>query len=295
MTPHIPGYELLHPILMRNGWGSDVYRARRAGSDTVVLVKVYGPHVAESEQARQRFHSNCTALARLSHPNIVRLHDHGDAGERFYVCTEYLEGGNLLDRLRLGGPLAPQTAAYSFALLADALQYLHAEDIVHRNLNLDHVVFSASGMPKLTGFRLIDPVLPLDAPGPVLGTPRYMAPEQLRGLEARPATDVWGLGAVLYEALTGRAPFSGNAIIDLLLQIIEAAPQRPRQVRPEIPTVLELICLKCLEKEPERRYRSAKDLADDLRAFLEDRPTEAGRPVAERRRSFWQRLFAWGR
>jgi eukaryotic-like serine/threonine-protein kinase len=295
MTPHIPGYELLQPILMRNGWGSEVYRARHVGSDTVVLVKVYGPHAAEDEQARQRFHSNCTALARLSHPNIVSLHDHGDADERFYVCTEYLEGGNLLDRLRLGGPLAPRTAAHLFALLADALQYLHGEGIVHRNLNLDHVVFSASGMPKLTGFRLIDPIVAPHIPGPVLGTPRYMAPEALRGLEARPGTDVWGLGAVLYEALTGRVPFSGHAMIDLLLQIIEVAPQRPRQVRPEIPTILELICLKCLEKEPERRYRSAKDLADDLRAFLEGRPTEAGRPVAERRRSFWQRLFPWGR
>ena len=228
------------------------------------------------------------AAAGLDHPNIVPVYEAGEAGPICYIATAYCPGPTLRDWLRgRTEPVPFAEAAALVAALADAVGHAHARGIVHRDLkpaNVARWAVEPNGEPKITDFGLakLDSSWPTDEPvtrsGVVLGTPSYMAPEQAEGAKAvGPATDVYALGAILYELLTGRPPFVGESDLDTLRQAGSQDPVPPSRLRPRLPRDLETVCLKCLEKDPRRRYATGAELAADLRRFL------AGQPVTARR------------
>jgi WD40 repeat protein len=303
----VPGYEILGE-LGRGGMGV-VYRARQTGLNRLIALKMIlaGPHAAARDLAR--FRAEAEALARLQHPHIVQIHEVGEHDDRPYVALEYVEGGTLAQRLS-GTPVPPREAAELIETLARAVHYAHQRGVLHRDLKPANVLLSFSGRsqggacPVLACERPLDGCVPkiadfglakrLDAgPGPtrsgvVLGTPSYMAPEQVacNGAAVGPAVDIYALGAILYELLTGRPPFKAATPLDTLWQVAWDDPVSVRRLQPQVPRDLETVCLKCLEKDPRKRYPTAQDLADDLRRFLAHRPVRAHRigPVGWLRR-----------
>jgi eukaryotic-like serine/threonine-protein kinase len=236
------------------------------------------------------------AAAQLQHPNIVAIHDVDEKDGRVFIVLEYVEGRSLDQKLRGEGPLAPNEAARLVADLASATHHAHESGIVHRDLKPSNILLDRNGTPKITDFGLAKLMLDRDIAqgdislteaGQIVGTPAYMSPEQARGETDRigPATDIFSLGAILYELLTGQAPFRGESVAQTLANLIERIPASLREVRPGIPRQLEAICMKCLEKLPERRYASAADLAGDLEGFL------AGKPIKARAPGLWERLY----
>jgi formylglycine-generating enzyme required for sulfatase activity len=275
----VSGYEILGE-LGRGGMGV-VYKARHVGLNRLVALKMVlaGGHAGPDELAR--FRGEAEAVARLKHPNVVQVYDVGESGGLPYFSLEYVEGGSL-DRKLAGTPLPPNEAAALVETLARALAAAHAAGLVHRDLKPANILLTPDGTPKVTDFGLAKK---LDSAGPtatgaVMGTPSYMAPEQAGGKskEIGPATDVYALGAILYECLTGRPPFKAATPLDTILQVVSDEPVPPRQLNARVPVDLETVCLKCLQKEPGRRYAGAEALADDLRRFGEGRPVVA-RPV----------------
>jgi tetratricopeptide (TPR) repeat protein len=295
--PAPAGYEI-DAELGRGGAGV-VYRARQVRLNRVVALKVVrgGPHAGADELAR--FRAEAEAQARLQHPHIVQIFEVNEAGGYPYFALEYMDGGSLAQRLG-GTPQPAAAAARLVETLARAVHHAHQRGLVHRDLKPANVLLAADGTPKISDFglakRLPGPAAPPGEAGPtrtgdVLGTPSYMAPEQAAGKAraAGPAADVYALGAILYEALTGRPPFLGESSVDTLLQVLSQEPVPPRRLQPKVPRDLETICLKCLRKEPARRYASAEALADDLQRFLAQRPIRA-RPVGGA-----ERLWRWCR
>ncbi len=315
--PDVPGYELLGE-LGRGGMGV-VYRARQKGLNRLVALKMVlaGEYAGAGE--RGRFRSEAEAVARLQHPNIVQIHEVGEAGGRPFFALEFVAGGSLADRLG-GQPQPAWPAAGLVETLARAVHHAHERGIVHRDLKPANILLQlsdckfkildlpeeafASGksrilnlqseIPKVTDFGLakrLDGATGPTQTGAVLGTPSYMAPEQAegRGREVGPATDVYALGAILYELLTGRPPFKAETAYDTILQVVRQDPVPPRLLRPNLPRDLETICLKCLRKEPPRRYASALALADDLRRF------QAGEPIQARPVGLAERAGRWCR
>jgi serine/threonine protein kinase len=241
---------------------------------------------AEAEQIA-RFREEAKALARLQHPNIVQIYEVGEQNGHPFLSLELVEGGSLAEQLR-GTPLPPARAAQLVETLARAVHAAHQQGVIHRDLKPANILLAppsfmtghAGGMegwvPKITDFGLAkkrDDSPGLTLSGAVMGTPAYMAPEQAAGRsrEIGPASDTYALGVILYELLTGRAPFQGTTM-EILDQVRHVPPPLPRRIEPEIPANLETICLKCLEKEPGKRYSSASALAADLRRFLENKP-----------------------
>jgi serine/threonine protein kinase/Flp pilus assembly protein TadD len=280
--PAVPGYEILRE-LGRGGMGV-VYLARQAGLRRLVALKMIlaGGHAGEA--ARARFRTEAEAVARLQDPHIVTVHEVGEHQGLPYLCLEYLEGGSLARRLD-GTPLPARPAAQLVGALARAADYAHCRGVVHRDLKPANVLLAADGTPKLTDFglaKLLDEANGPTGTGDVLGTPSYMAPEQTGqgGQPVGPAADVYALGAILYELLTGRPPFKGATALDTVFQVVHQEPVPPRRLQPKVPRDLETVCLKCLAKEPAKRYASAGALADDLGRFLQDRPTQA-RPAGK--------------
>jgi hypothetical protein len=296
---------------------SIVYRARHLALKRTVALKMLAvghPHSAE----RARFRAEAEAVARLQHPNIVQIHEVGEADGRPFIALEYLAGGSLAERLA-GQPLPPRDAARLVAALAGAMHLAHSRNLVHRDLKPGNVLLQkeeggrrmdeqrqdpsadssfilhpSSFVPKVTDFGL---VRQLDADsgqtiaGAVMGTPSYMAPEQAEGRAhaAGPAADVYALGAILYECLTGRPPFTGATPLETLEQVRSREPAAPSSRNRQTPRDLETICLKCLRKQPERRYSSAQELADDLGRFVRGEPV-AARPVGRLERvAKWMR------
>jgi serine/threonine protein kinase len=266
----IAGYEILGE-LGRGGMGV-VYRARQVKLNRLVALKMIlaGGHAGQDDLAR--FRAEAEAVARLSHSNIVQIHEVGEYDGLPFFSLELCTGGSLEKKLR-GSPLPPDEAARLVEVLAGAVQAAHDKGIVHRDLKPANVLLAEDGTPKVTDFglaRKLDDAAGPTATGAVLGTPAYMSPEQAAGRsrEVGPAADVYALGAILYECLTGRPPFKGPTPLDTVLQVLECEPAPPRLVNPNVPRDLETICLKCLEKEPSRRYGSAADLAADLQRFL---------------------------
>ncbi|HVS40313.1 MAG TPA: serine/threonine-protein kinase [Gemmataceae bacterium] len=275
--PAIPGFEILGEV-GRGGMGV-VYRARRLNSDGLFALKLIRDGALAGPQDRARFRVETEAAARVRHANVVPIYEFGEHQGRLYCVQEFVEGGSLAERLN-GVPWDVAAAARLVETLALAVQAAHAQKIVHRDLKPGNVLLTTDGTPKVADFglakRLDAESTALTLEGVVLGTPAYMAPEQAAGKtkEVSPAADVYSLGAILYELLTGRPPFQGDSWNQLIQQVLHEEPASPAQRRADVPRDLETICVKCLEKEASRRYSCAGELADDLNRFL------AGRPVA---------------
>jgi WD40 repeat protein/tRNA A-37 threonylcarbamoyl transferase component Bud32 len=288
----LPGYEILEEV-GRGGMGV-VYKARQRGLNRLVAVKMIlaGSHATPEE--RRRFLVEAEMAARLRHPNMVSIYEVGEHEGRLFLALEYVDGGTLADTLR--GPSRPVgEAAALIAQLAAAMQHAHQLGIIHRDLKPANILLQndESRIPKITDFGLAKPIQTaahLTAAGLVVGTPAYMAPEQTQSSgQVGVAGDVYSLGAILYESLTGRPPFVGATSLEILRQVQDAEPEPPSRLRAGLPRDLVTICLRCLEKQPERRYHSAGALAEDLHRFLEGRPITA-RPVGE-----LERVWKWAR
>lgn len=282
-------YELLEEIA-RGGMGV-VFRARQRSLGRIVAVKLLlGGHFA-SETARARFQEEAAAAAALQHPNIVAIHESGEQDGLPYFSMDFIEGRTLADLVR-DGPILPARAAQYVTLATRAIAHGHAHGILHRDLKPSNVLIDAFDQPRVTDFglakRLAGSTPDLTATGQVLGTPAYTAPEQSTA-GASHRSDVYSLGALLYHLLTGRAPFQGDSVEAILTQVAGSDPIPPRQLNPSVPRDLENICLRCLEKDPGRRYASANDLADDLDRFLSHAPVHA-RPIG-----LPSRLWRWSR
>ena len=285
---HVPGYEILKE-LGRGGMGV-VYQARHVQLDRVVALKMVlaGAHAGPDDLVR--FRTEAEAVARLTHPNIVQIHEIGEHEGKPFFSLELVSGGSLHDKLD-GTPLPAQEAAQLVQTLARAIHVAHQRNVIHRDLKPANVLLTEDGTPKITDFGLakkLDEASQTQS-GAIMGTPSYLAPEQAgdKQLPISPATDVYALGAILYECLTGRPPFKAATAMDTVLQVISNEPVAPRQLQPRTPRDLETICLKCLQKEPAKRYQSAEELADDLQRWSNDEP------IVARRVGAWERCVKW--
>jgi serine/threonine-protein kinase len=277
-------------ILERLGEGGMgvVYRARQSALDRVVALKMIKAEARTDPRQMARFRTEVQAVARLSHPNFVQIYEIGQREGRPYFLMEYVGGGSL-ERKLSSGPLPVRQAAQLVETLARAMQVAHDHGIVHRDLKPGNILLTHDGQPKITDFGLAKMVSSQDAgvsrSGGIIGTPAYMAPEQTEGGGADPASDIYALGATLYEMLTGRPPFRGATVYGTLLQVMHQQPVPPGRLRTKLPRDLETICLKCLEKSSQRRYASCADLADDLHAYL------SGEPIQARTVPAWERAL----
>ncbi|QVL30298.1 protein kinase [Telmatocola sphagniphila] len=263
-------YEVFEEI-GRGGMGV-VYRARQLRPNRIVALKMLLRSNRAISDGLDRFRSEAEAVGRLSHPNIVQVFEAGDHDGLPFFTLEYCEGGSLAEKLS-GVPQPPLTAASLVVVLAQAIQSAHDRGILHRDLKPANVLFAADGTPKVTDFglaKLIDQDGGQTHTGTVIGTPSYMAPEQALGEAKRvgPPADIYALGAILYEVLTGRPPFRGATILETLDQVRSREPVSVRELNPAVPKDLETICLKCLNKEPGNRYGSGTELAEDLNRYL---------------------------
>jgi hypothetical protein len=303
--PAIPGYEIIRE-LGRAGMGV-VYSAWQAGLKRTVALKMILAGDYASPQELARFHTEAEAVARLQHPHIVQVYEVGRADRCPYLALEYVDGGSLAQRLT-GTPWPARQAAQLAETLARAVHYAHQRGVVHRDLTPGNILLVSGGgvadagadpplppQPKITDFGLAKLLVgggpPLTQSGAVVGTPSYMAPEQAGGKphQVGPAVDVYALGAILYELVTGRPPFKAATPLDTVLQVISDEPVPPRRRNPRVPADLEAITLKCLKKDQRKRYATAESLADDLRRWLDGEPTSA-RPSG-----FIKRAVRWVR
>jgi len=272
-----------------------VYRARDVTLGREVAIKLNRVGSRANHEQQSRFRLEARAVARLHHPNIVAIHDVGEKDGFFYTVLEYVKGGSLSQKLQGEGPFPPDEAASLVITLARAVHYAHTLGIVHRDLKPSNILLTQEGTPMITDFGLAKIILDEEiawrdvtttGAGQILGTPAYMSPEQARGdINAiGPATDVYSLGAILYELLTGQVPFHGKSVIETLAHLIEQPARSPREIRTGVPRDLEAICLRCLEKQHAHRYPTAAALADDLERYL------AGRAISARSPGVWDRL-----
>jgi serine/threonine protein kinase/Tfp pilus assembly protein PilF len=295
--PSVTGYEILER-LGRGGMGI-VYKARQEGLNRVVALKmiVSGAHADKEEVAR--FRAEAQAQAQLQHPHIVQIYEVDEHEGIPYFALEFVAGGSLAHKLA-GTPQPARGAAQLLETLARAVHYAHQRGLIHRDLKPANVLLTADGIPKIADFGLAkrvanagwSPEQPgLTQSGAIVGTPTYMAPEQATGKTKAigGAADVYALGAILYEALTGRPPFLGETALDTLHQVRSQEPVPLRRLQPKVPRDLETVCLKCLQKEPRQRYASAEALAEDLRCFWE------GKPIQARSIRIWERGLKWVR
>jgi serine/threonine-protein kinase len=265
-----------------------VFRARQPLLDRVVALKMIHAGAQTDPKQLARFHTEVQAVARLSHPNFVQIYEIGEREGLPYFLMEYVGGGSL-ERKLSSGPLPVRQAAQLVETLARAMQVAHEHGIVHRDLKPANILLTYDGQPKITDFGLAK-MISNQAAGPsrsggIIGTPAYMAPEQAADGGAGPPSDIYSLGATLYEMLTGRPPFRGATVYGTLLQVMHHEVVPPRRLRPKLPRDLETICLKCLEKSPQKRFASCAALAEDLHAYL------SGEPIQARTAPAWERAL----
>ena len=277
--PEIADYEILAEL--GHGGMGVVYQARQHQLNRLVALKMIRAGIQARPDELDRFRGEAEAVARLHHANIVQIYDIGEVAGLPFVALELLEGGSLADRLA-GTPYPGRQAAELMVTLARAIHAAHLAGIVHRDLKPSNVLFDRDGIPKIVDFGLAKRLEVKEGPtqtGQVMGTPSYMAPEQARGQirEVGPAADVYALGAILYEMLTGRPPFKGTTPEETVWQVVHEEPVPPSRLLSRLPRNLETICLKCLAKEPPKRYASAEALAEDLCRYL------AGQTILARR------------
>jgi eukaryotic-like serine/threonine-protein kinase len=289
--PAVSGYEILGE-LGRGGMGV-VYKARQVKLNRLVALKMVlaGAHAGARHLAR--FGAEARAVARLQHPNIVSVYEIGESEGLPFFSLEFVDGPSLAQKVG-GKPLPPRQAADILEPLARAMAEAHENGVIHRDLKPANVLLTADGVPKVTDFGLAKEVegdSDLTKSGTLVGTPSYMSPEQARGAtrEIGPRSDLYGLGAILYELLTGRPPFLGTSLLATLYQVRQQEPVPPHRLQPGVPRDLETICLKCLQKEPDKRYADCAALAEDLRRFRTGEPIRA-HPVGHA-----ERLWRWCR
>ncbi len=284
----VAGYKILK-VLGRGGMGV-VYKARQRGLKRIVALKMISVGGLHGPVERARFIGEAMAVADLQHPNIVQLFEVGEDNGHPFFSLEYVAGGSLATKIN-GTPQPPHDAARLLRALADGMEYAHQRGIIHRDLKPANVLLTGTGEPKVSDFGLVKR-LEDDAghtqSGSILGTPSYMAPEQAesKSKEIGPRSDIYALGGILYELLTGRPPFRAASVLETLEQVRTQEPIPPSQFQPKLPRDLETICLKCLQKDPAKRYATAAALGEDLGRFSSGEPILA-RPVS-RVESLWR-------
>jgi eukaryotic-like serine/threonine-protein kinase len=282
-------YELLEEIA-RGGMGV-VYRARQVSLDRIVAVKMLAFGQFSSDEFVRRFKAEAEMAAALQHPNIVAIHEIGEHDGQHYFSMDYVEGCDLAEMVR-ERPMPSREAAIHLQVLARAVHYAHRRGVLHRDLKPSNVLIDGSGNPRLTDFGLakrFEGDALLSTTRQIVGSPNYMPPEQAepdRG-SVGPASDVYSLGALLYHLITGRAPFVANSLEGAVLAVLHTEPISPRLLNPDVPRDVETICLKCLQKNPHRRYASAEALADDLDLCLR------GEPICARPIGVFEKLGRW--
>jgi serine/threonine-protein kinase len=278
--------------LGRGGMGV-VYKARQVGLERVVALKMVLAGSLASADQLQRFRAEALVAAKVQHPHVVPVFETGQLNGLPYLVMQYIEGCSLAERIK-GCPLTPAEAARCVAAVARAVAAMHAVGIVHRDLKPSNILLDAQGRPYVTDFglaKLLESESGATQTGAVLGTPQYMAPEQAlgRNKEVGPSADVYSLGAILFECLTGHPPFREASPFDTVLAVLEREPPRPRNLNPSVPRSLEEVCLQCLDKEPNRRFSSADAFASALEHYVK------GEPVPTRHPSLLDRLRRWAR
>jgi len=289
MVRYFGDYEL-QKELGRGGMGV-VYKARQVSLNRPVALKMIKAGVLADDAELRRFQNEAEAVAQLDHAGIVPVYEVGEHDSQKYFSMKLIEGGNLADRLAVYHD-DPRAAATLLAEAAEAVHHAHLRGILHRDLKPANILVDDQGHPHITDFGLakrVEADVEMTASGAILGTPAYMSPEQASGRRdtITTATDVYGLGAILYALLTGKAPFGGESLVDTLQAVKERPPESPRKRNAGVPRDLETICLKCLAKDPRRRYASAHALADDLHAWLDSRPIAARRVGPTERAWLW--------
>jgi len=282
------GDYVLEAPLGEGGMGI-VYRARQSSLNRIVALKMLPFGRFSPDAHLKRFRAEAEAIARLRHPNIVTIYEVGEHDGQPFFSMEYVDGSDLAKVIR-ERPLPIREAARLLASVAKAIQYAHEHGIVHRDLKPSNILIDGEGEPHVSDFGLARNLASdsdLTMTGQALGSPHYIPPEQAEGRrEAHTAaSDVYGLGAILYHLLAGRPPFVGETVPAILRQLAESEPVPPRLLNPDVPGDLETICLKCLEKNPARRYWTARELAEELERFLRDEPIRA-RPIGTLERAW---------
>src|SRR6476659_4545430 len=282
-------YELLEEV-GRGGQGV-VFRARQKSLNRIVALKVIGLGQWATKAHLKRFRLEAEAAASLDHPCIVPIYEVGERDGQCHFSMKFVEGGQL-DEVIKRTPVSIRQAVELVAKIARTVHYAHEHGILHRDIKPGNILVDERGEPHLTDFglaRLVESESTITRTVEVLGTPSYMSPEQTSGNNAKltSATDVYGLGAVLYQLLTGHPPFAGGTTYETIKLLFESEPRQPRLWNPKVDHDLSTVCLKCLEKDPQRRYSSARALAEDLERWLRHEPIEARRIGVIRRGKKW--------
>lgn len=291
---YLGDYVLLEEIA--HGAMGVVYKAVQTTLKRVVAVKILLRGRLSSEDEIKRFKSEAAAAASLQHPNIVAIYEVGEQQGLWYFSMEYIEGKSLAE-ISADKPLDEQRAARYVKTIAETIHYAHERGVLHRDLKPANVLIDLADQPRITDFGLakrVDSGSGVTLTGAVLGTPSYMSPEQAQGTKTLSlASDIYSIGAILYQLLTAHPPFQGDSPVQTLMLLQNSEPQRPRWINTNITRDLETICLKCLEKNPARRYESAKRLAEDLTRFLNNEPVTA-RPIRRSVRAWrWCQRNPW--